>query len=620
MTEVPTEATTEVAPGSQPQPRRFIREFARLSLPYWTEKGAWKARFLLGGLVLLVILQVALLARLNVWNADLFDALEKKSTENAMKQVIIFGIIVMGMMIANMGHLMVRRQIQVDWRRWVTNRVIGRWMDDSHHFQASFVPGDHDNPDGRIAEDIRVLTEASVDLANSFVYCVLLLVTFFGILWSLSGVINLFGYEVPGHLVILAFVYAGIGAVVAFFLGRPLVLSTDIRQTKEADFRYRLVRARESSEAISLARAEPVQRSRLSSGFELITSVWRQQTMSLGRLMAFSSGYGALAGVLPILVGTPRFLDGTLTLGRLMQAAQAFQQVTSALSWPVDNLPRLAEWRASVERVLALEEAVRIVALEGERSGDTAINLDRSDRPFLGVKDLSVAEPNGATLLSDLTFKVEAGEKVLVDGDHDATAALFRVLSGIWPWGFGQVALPDDARMAAFGSRIFLMEGILQDSLSQPGYDDIKEAELLRVLEVVGLSHLSARMGHVEDWSNVLSGSEIQRLAIGRLLLLKPEWVLMGSSMDALEPQVADEMLRLVASELPGTTVVVMGNHPGAPEVFGRRLSLQRSPDGEVLLNEVRARRLAALLPRVRALPLVDWLGKAIPGMGGKKG
>jgi putative ATP-binding cassette transporter len=387
-----------------------------------------------------------------------------------------------------------------------------------------------------------------------------------------------------------------------------------VRQTKEADFRYSLVRLRESAEPIALARAEAAERSRLGSGFERIALAWQDQSVGLARLIAFSSGYVALAAVFPILVGTPRFLEGALTLGRLMQSAQAFQQVTAALSWPVDNLPRIAEWRASVERVLALEEAVQVVMLEAARVGATAINLDRSPGPWLGASDLSVAAPDGTAMLSDLSLRVEPGEHVLVDGDPDAAAALFRVLAGIWPWGFGHVDLPADARMMAIGRRLFLPPGSLRNALALPEAGNaLSDSEIANALTAVDLTSLSARLDQSEDWASILSGAELQRLAFARLLLLRPDWVIMGDATDALDAAAADALVRLIATKLPHTALVVIGKHPGSAETFHRRLTLQRSADGEVLLNEVHARRQAARTPRRRALQVLDWLRQGYP-------
>jgi putative ATP-binding cassette transporter len=592
----------------------FYRDFGRLTGPYWTGKGQWRPRLLTGLLALLVLCQIALVIRLNLWSADLFDALEARSTDHAMTQIGIFALILLGTMATNMGHLIVRRHLQFDWRRWLSARVIGSWMDDARHYQAGLIPGDHANPDGRIAEDIRVMSEAAVDLASTLLYCVLLLTTFIGILWSLSGWVRVAGVDLPGHLVLLAFVYAGVGAVVAYVLGRPLVQATNFRQTREADFRYSLVRARDSAEAIALARAEASERGRLAQGFEAIAATWKSQSVGLGRLIAFSSGYVALAAVFPILVGTSRFLEGALTLGRLMQSAQAFQQVTAALSWPVDNLQRIAEWRASVERVLALEEAVQIVMLEAARTGHTAINLDRAPGPWLGVSDLSVAAPDGTATLSGLTLRVEPGEHVLVDGDADATAALFRVLAGIWPWGFGRVDLPADVGMMAIGRRLYLPDGSLRRALALPDpASDAQDQAICEALEAVGLTTMSARLDEVHDWAVLLNAAEQQRLAFARLILLQPAWVVLGDATDALDPTSADAMLQLLGRRLPDAAIVLIGQHSGSTESFHRRLTLQRLTCGEVLLNEVYARRQAARRPRRRPLEVVDWLRQGYP-------
>ncbi len=596
------------------QQHTFFRAFTRLAGQYWVGSGRWKPLGLAAVLVAVIIAQVAIAIRLNVWNADLFNALERHATDQAMAQIAIFGLIVLGTMITNTAHLAIRRALSMDWRRWLTARVVGNWMEDARHYQAGLIPGDHANPDGRIAEDIRIAVEGAVDLASSLFSCVLLLITFVGILWSLSGWVSLGGVAVPGHLVFLAFLYAGTGAVVAFVLGRPLVRATNARQTREADYRFSLVRARESAEPIALARGEAAERARLADAFEHIAPAWRQQSTGLARLTAFSSGYGTLALVFPVLVGTSRFLSGALSLGGLMQSAQAFQQVTSALSWPVDNLPRLAEWRASVERVLALEDAVRIVTLEAARNGVTAINLNRAEVTRLGVEDLWIADPDGTAMLSSLTLRVMQGERVLVDGDPEAAAALFRVVAGIWPWGRGSVELPADADMIAVGSRPFLPEGSLRRSLGFPEPPDRHaDPDLAEALGRVGLEHLVERLDDPTDWVQALSGGALQRLSFARLLLFRPKWIVLGNATDALDADSADRMLGMLAEALPDTAIVMIGRHPGSAETFNRRMTLQRAVGGEVLLTEIYARRRAAGQAARQRLRVVDWLRKGFP-------
>ena len=588
---------------------RFFRDFLRVAGPYWTGRGRWRPRLLTLTMALVVVAQVALAIRLNIWSADLFDALERRSTDRAMHQIGIFVLIVLGTMAANTTHLIIRRHLQLDWRRWLTKRVIGDWMEDARHYQADLIPGDHANPDGRIAEDIRIATEFAIDLASSLFYCVLLLVSFVGILWALSGWIRVAGIDVPGHLVILAIGYAGMGAAVAFVLGRPLVRATDTRQTREAEFRFALIRAHESGEPLAIARGEKLERARLATVFETIAQSWRDQSQGLARLLAFSSGYTALAGVLPILVGTPRFLDGALSLGRLMQSGQAFQQVTAALSWPVDNLALIAQWRASVERVLMLDEAVRTVTLEAARAGETAINLDRVPTAQLGVRDLWVASPDGTALLSDLTLEVVKGERVLVDGDPEAASALFRVLAGIWPWGRGRVDLPADDGMIAIGPWPFLPQGSLRQALAFPEAADCHDDPTLEAaLTGVSLSYLAPRLDEVADWAHILNLAELQRLSFARITLLRPNWILLGDATDALDPAGADAMLRLIVEQLPQAGIILIGRHPGDAAIFSRRLTLERAADGEVLLHEVYARRQAAKIPRPRPLRVIDRL------------
>ncbi len=596
------------AAPSEP-PRRFFSACYGLTGAYWTDRGQWRPRLLVAALALLVMAQAALAIRLNVWSADLFDALERRDTEHAMAQVVIFLAILMGMMLANTLHVLVRRQWQLDWRRWLTRRVLRHWMAEGRHYQAALIPGEHANPDGRIAEDIRIAVEHTVDMASSLLYSTLLLFAFVGILWSLSGWVMLGGVAVPGHLVLLAFGYAGIGAAIAFMLGRPLVRATDARQTREADFRFSLAVVREAGEPIAIARAEATERRRLRAVFAAMLPSWWQQTVGLARLAAFSAVHGALAGVLPLLVGTPRFLDGTLSLGRLIQSAAAFQQVTNALSWPVENLARIAEWRASVERILALEEAVETVAQEAARRGETAINLDRTPGSWIGAQALSVAAPDGTAMLPPLTLWVEPGEHILVDGDAEAMDTLFRVLAGIWPWGRGMLDLPDEASIMAMGARPFLPEGQLRDALSFPlgpaAHDD---AALAAVLDCVELAPLIARLDESADWSRVLGAAELQRIAFARLLLHRPAWIVLGHATDALGQDHANHMLRLLTTALPKAGIVLIGRHEGSDAIFSRRLTLVRSADGEILLNEVYARRQAARRPKPRALPLVDKL------------
>ncbi len=592
-----------------PRPTHFLRDFLRLAGPWWTGPERWSAIGLTIVLLGFGVAQVLLAIRLNLWMADLFDAVERRAFDRFVQQVTIFALIVGGIMLSNSLQLLAKRRMQFAWRRFLVARVIGAWMDQARHYQVGQIPGDHANPDGRIAEDIRIATETAVELAASLFYSVLALASFVGILWALSGDVTAFGVAIPGHLVFLALLYAAGGSAVAWMLGRPLVQATNDRQTREADFRFGLVRARETSEPIALARGEEAERERLAREFGAIPEAWHAQSRGLVRLTFFGAGYGTLAPVFPILVEAPRLLAGALTLGQFMQAAQAFQQVTGALSWPVDNLQRIAEWRASVERVLMLEEAVQEAAADTARPGETAIAMTRTPGATIAARGLCIATPDGGAVLSDLDLEIGPGESVLITGESDTAAILFRVLAGIWPWGRGEVALPEEGAIAAVGARPFLADGTLRGALVFPAEAAVfEDAALSHVLERVGLPHLVERLDEAADWTQLLGAAEAQRLSIARLLLHRPGWILMGDALDALDPAGADALLALLREELPEAILIVTGRHPGAVQFFQRHLTLERSAEGVVMLHEIRARREAATALRRRSLAMVDWL------------
>ena len=271
----------------------------------------------------------------------------------------ILFLIIVGNVLVTTTHLRVKRRLQVAWRQWLTYRVFREWMSGGRQYLLNLMPGDHDNPDGRIAEDIRITTEAAIDLAHSLFYS-LLLISFTQILWSLSGPVltTLGGLEVPflGHLVWLAVIYSGVGAVVARALGKPLVRAVDRRQTDEANFRFGLVHARENAMAIALLYGETGERRHFRSLFRRVVQAWDGQTWVLTKLMYFSSSWSVLSMAFPFLVAAPRYIAGTITLGMLMQTSQAFGQRTAALFWPIrqsghrGGVARLGRARAAFGR------------------------------------------------------------------------------------------------------------------------------------------------------------------------------------------------------------------------------------------------------------------------------
>ena len=573
--------------GAQPgaesqgrQTRRFMRQVLRLAGPYWSSERKWRVRGIALGLFALTGAQVGLTVWGNYWNRDLFDALEARSVRGVVVQAGVFALIFATSIAVTAAHLLVKRRLQLDWRAWLTERLIGRWMEGGRHYRLPFIPGEHDNPDQRIADDIRIATESAVALAHTFVYSLLTLGLFVEILWTVSGAISLgdSAIRVPGYMVPLAFLYAGAGAVLGHLLGRPLVRSTNLLQTAEANFRFGLARARERSEAIALLRGEPSERRGAAERFARIVRDWDRQSLAYMGLASFSTGYGGLLPVFPLLVAAPQYIAGAMSLGVLMQAAQAFQRLTSALSWPVDNVGEIANWRASTERVLSLDQAIERLDAEARTPDHRRIALAQSEEDRkLEIDDLSIAEPSGQILLEHFSAEIRRGERVLICGDPALTSGLFKVIGGLWPWGSGRVSLPLNGGIHFVPQRPSLPEGTLREALSYPRPPDaFAEAELRWALECTGLAWLAPRLDEPGKWEQELPLRAQQQLGIARVLLQRPVWVFMEDATNALDPKREHLILEMLTRELPSATLLLISFHRGLERLFPRRLELQR--------------------------------------------
>jgi putative ATP-binding cassette transporter len=561
--------------------------FLRLSRPFLAR---WATRAGLVALLALTLAQVGLAVLYNLWNAWLFDALEARDAAALWRQVGVFAGLVLLIVLSNAGQLAAKRRIAVAWRQALTERLLEAWLAEGRQWRLGQLADGPDNPDGRIAEDIRVATEHMVELAASLVFASVTIAAFLGILWSLSGVVTVLGVAVPGHMVWLAALYAAGGAAAAFAFGRPLTLATESRQRAEADLRFGLVRAREQAEGIAVARAEPAARGGLAARFALLRASWDRQSVALRNLTGFQSAYSTIAPILPVLVAAPRYLRGDLSLGGLMQVAQGFQQLVVALSWPVDQAARLAEWHASAERVLALAEALEQIAretggLRAEEAGEALV-----------LEGVILRRPDGVALSAPVTATLPRGARVEVSGEPGAVPALVLAIAGLWPWGEGRLVRPAAARLAVLPRDPWLPEGRLDAVLA--GEAAVPRGALAAALEVVGLAALESRLEESADWGAALGAEQRLRLAFARLLLGRPDLVVIEEIAGQLGEAEAARLLGLLTRALPDA-ILLAADH-GALGLPGR---LELAPPVGVPPGQ--AARAAA---RRRASRFAAWL------------
>jgi len=553
----------------------FLLQFIALAGPYWNSENKSFIRNRTVALIVLTVMQIGMAVVINAWSAGLFDALEQHSMADLIEQVgflvIIFGA---GMAITS-THLTVKRSLQIGWRNWLTERVSGQWMDKGRHYQVIFMPGEHDNPDGRIAEDVRIVTEEAVQLLHSLFYSLLLLISFTQILWRLSGTVAVGSMQIQGHLVWIALIYAVGASILGWWVGRPLVKATDSRQTVEANFRFGLVKARENSMAIAMIHGEANERQRFGSLFQAITEAYDRQTLAWRNIMMFTSGYSVLSMAFPILVSAPRYVLGSISLGALMQSAQAFQHLASALSWPVDNMAAFANWRASADRVLGLVSALDNLEQEMACPDPHRICLSKAEASVLRVHDLCLHKRDGEMIAAGINIEVKPAERVWVNGNAATGAKLFKAIVGLWPWGSGRIELPDDEPLFLMPPRPYLPSGTLWSAICYPhGVEKFGTIEIKAVLTKVGLEALLEQLDECENWDTALTREQQQRLGAARLLLNRPKWIMLQEAFDSLDPKGEVAMLTLIRDELPEAAMLTITNQPTADAFHQRRIVL----------------------------------------------
>lgn len=568
--------------------RYTLHQLAQLAAAYWSSDEKRNARGLTLALFLLTVAQVALAVWTSYWNRALFDALDERSLAQFLLQIGAFVVIFLLTMAVTAVHLEVKRWLQLGWRKWLTEQLVGDWMTRGHHYRLLYTPGEHDNPDGRIAEDIRIATETAIALAHTLVYSVLILGSFVDILWTVSGSASVPGtsVSVPGYMVVLAFVYAGVGTVLGGFLGRPLIRTTNRLQTAEANFRFGLAHSRENSEAIALLHGETIERQHSIRLFDAVAFGWNRQSLAYMWIVSFSSGYGTLLPVFPILVAAPQYIAGAMTLGVLMQAAQAFQKLTSALSWPIDSLGDIAKCRASADRVLSLYRDLQQLEMQAAIPDEHRISIRSVKTPAIIIRDLCIAGPDGKILLEGFNAEIHRGERVLIAGDSAVTVALFKALAGLWPWGSGAVELPSHERLEFLPQRPFLPAGTLREVLSYPqSAHKFSAREIHYALECAGVAWLASRLDDSDIWDRLLPLRAQQRLAFARMFLHEPAWIFLEEATDALDPNGEGGLMDALRYKLPNATVVTISFHPGLEPHHTRKLVLNRIGEDKYLFQ-----------------------------------
>jgi vitamin B12/bleomycin/antimicrobial peptide transport system ATP-binding/permease protein len=544
--------------------------------------------FLLG---LAVCAVVALTAfgqiKLNAWNKPFYDALSLKDFWEFLYQLVIFAVIAGALLTLNVAQAWLRELSKLKLREGLTRDLFDQWLVPRRAFRLSGAGDIGVNPDQRIHEDARHLVDLSTDLGIGLLQSTLLLACFITVLWDVSESVTFsvagWSFALPGYMVWLALIYAGIASFVSWRVGRPLIPLNAERYAREADLRFGLVQVNERTHAIALYGGETDEKDYLNREFDQVLSMMRRLVSAIARLTWVTAGYGWFAIVAPFIVAAPGYFAGDMSLGALMMAVGAFNQVQQALRWFVDNFSLIADWRATLLRVASFRLALVQMDQFGGETGRIEVIPTADDR--LVFDQIGIASPGGCTRLSENHVVINPAERILIiDKRRDGKTSLFSALAGLWPWGRGRILLPPAQTTMFISQQDYIPPGTLRGALAYPAQPaQFTSEEYMVALERMKLAHLSPDLDRDARWERELTPEDQDKLVFARLLLHKPRWIMLDEVADRLDEDARGLILDIFGHELADAAIVNIGQADTQRGFYTRVLHLIEDPEGQRL-------------------------------------
>ena len=341
-----------------PDERQLLSRFWQSASGFWSGRSALRAWLLVVLLVATVLLQLWVQYGLNFWNRDFFDAIGRRDAAGLWEQTLRFVPLAAASIFLAIVSVWGRMTMQRTWREWLSNHLYDYWLEKDHYIRLRFVPGDHQTPEFRIAEDVRIATDLPIDLTIGLFSSFLTAITFIGVLWSVGDglVISFSGLmlNIPGYLVMSVVIYSTLLSAATFLIARHLVHVLEENKRSEAELRSIGTHLRETGEGTALKDDKKDGRQAVGSALKAVIAIWRTYCWQLMRLTLITHASVLMTPIVGLLLCIPKYLAGAMSLGEVVQAAAAFVMVTSAFNWFTDNYARLAEWASSANRVASL--------------------------------------------------------------------------------------------------------------------------------------------------------------------------------------------------------------------------------------------------------------------------
>jgi putative ATP-binding cassette transporter len=520
---------------------------------------------------------------LNDWNQPFYDALTRRDLDEFLYQLGVYAVIVSSLLVLDVSQRWITETFKFRLREGLTRDLLKLWMAPRRAFW--LVTSGNPlgvNPDQRISEDAQKLCDISADLSIGLFRASVLLVSFAGVLWNVSADFSFrvggTDYAVPGFMLWAAILYALVGSFLSYFVGRSLIRRNADRYEREADLRFALVRISEHVDGIALAGGEADERRRVEKHIGAVTLAMRRLVRGLTNLTWVTAGFGWISGMAPILISAPLYFSGKTSFGGMMLAAAAFTQAQGSLRWFVDNFGPIADWRATLLRVANFRAA--LLATEAQHDDGRRIEYLDGEPGAMVFEELEVDSPVGREGFEERHVVIRAGQHVLICGaPGEGKTPLFRALSGLWPWGGGRIQRPrGESVMYVPRGTPYLPRGTLREALAYPALTDrFTDREYVLALERTGLARYAKSLDATRRWDRELREEEQIALALARVALHAPDWVVFDDTFSAMEDETLERVVDLFTHDLTRTTIIHIGRSTQAHlPLFGRVLHLTR--------------------------------------------
>jgi putative ATP-binding cassette transporter len=565
-----------------PKPLAFRQEFFPLVRALralldtlWSTEGRQSLTLLSIATVLTTCATVAAQLALNAWNRPFYNAIQARDLPAFAHQSLIFIVIAGTLLVLNVAQAWLREMIKLKSREWLTRDLFAQWLEPGRAMRLVYAGEIGVNPDQRIQQDTSQLTELAAELGIGLLQASLLLFAFLGVLWELSGTITVpidgMSVKIPGYMVWCAILFAMGGSWLAWRVGGSLVGLNARRFQRESELRFALVQVNQQAENIAQHHREPDERQRLGLELNNVLTVMREIVSAIARVTWVTAGYGWISIIAPLVIAAPPYFSGRLSFGELMMVVGGFFQVNQSLRWFVDNFSRIAEWGATLLRVMSFREM--LLTFESRLDGADRIAQSKDSTGTLRLEGVGVAKAGEKAVLDQREVDVVPGDRIhIVDKTHSGRNPLLAALAGLWPWGSGKVHTPSDMNMMFLKRQPYFPPGTLRAALTFPAEPSaVSDNEIKAALERVELRHLSDSLDRKAQWGLRLTDDEQVRVGIARLLLHKPRWIFAEHVFGALTDEHHELIRSIFETELAQSAVISIDRRT-PPDDLGRKV------------------------------------------------